>query len=63
MTPARSLAQDVNFAWRGEVTDDEVVTLTLSHGGDAAPGWWERICPHSLGWVTARLTDGSAVIT
>jgi len=28
----RALA-DVRFAWRGEVTDDELVTLTQSHGG------------------------------
>jgi GNAT superfamily N-acetyltransferase len=24
-------------------------------------GWWDRVEPHSLGWVTARLHDGSLV--
>ena len=45
---------DVRFAWRAEVTDDELVALTLSYGGRAEPGWWDRIRPRSLGWVTAR---------
>jgi ribosomal protein S18 acetylase RimI-like enzyme len=49
----------VRYAWRGEVTDDELVELTLSYGGNAAPGWWDQIRPHSLGWVTARVDDGS----
>jgi ribosomal protein S18 acetylase RimI-like enzyme len=49
----------VELAWRGELTDDELVTLTLSHGGRAQAGWWDRIRPHSLGWVTARLVDGA----
>jgi hypothetical protein len=52
---------DVRFAWRGEVTDDELVTLTQSHGGAAQPGWWNRIRPHSLGWVTARAIDGALI--
>lgn len=44
----------LRYAWRGEATDDELVLLTQSHGGTASPGWWDRIRPHSLGWVTAR---------
>lgn len=32
-----------------------------SHGGQAEPGWWDRIRPHSLGWVTARTGDGLLV--
>ncbi len=51
----------VRFSWRGDATDDELVALTRSHGGDAVPGWWDRIRPQSLGWVTARLDDGSLV--
>jgi len=52
----RALA-DVRFAWRGEATDDELVILTQSHGGRAQR--WDRIRPHSLGWVTARSEDGT----
>jgi GNAT superfamily N-acetyltransferase len=51
----------VRFAWRADVTDDELVTLTESHGGAAQAGWWDRIRPHSLGWVTARGDDGILV--
>jgi ribosomal protein S18 acetylase RimI-like enzyme len=51
----------VKFAWRGELTDDELVALTRSHGGKAEAGWWDRIRPHSLGWVTARLEDGALI--
>jgi ribosomal protein S18 acetylase RimI-like enzyme len=50
--------RDVRFGWRDEATDDELVTLTQSHGGAAQAGWWDRIRPHSLGWVTARNGDG-----
>ncbi len=52
---------EVVFAWRGDLTDSEMVELVLSHGGNAAHGWWDRIRPHSLGWVTARAGDGSLV--
>ena len=51
----------VRFAWRGEATDDELVTLTLSHGGAAQAGWWDRIRLHSLGWVTARINNGALI--
>jgi ribosomal protein S18 acetylase RimI-like enzyme len=61
MTKRDGAFPDVRFAWRGELADDELVALTLSHGGKAAPGWWDRIRPHSLGWVTARLEDGALV--
>ena len=44
----------VVLAWRGPLTDDEMVELVRSHGGSPVPGWWNRIRPHSLGWVTAR---------
>ena len=53
--------RDIRFAWRAEATDDELVRLTQSHGGAAQAGWWDRIRPHSLGWVTARNTDGVLV--
>ncbi|WP_433662162.1 hypothetical protein ACQPW1_08420 [Nocardia sp. CA-128927] len=44
----------IDYQWRGELTDDEVVELTLSHDGNAEVGWWDRVRPHSLGWGTAR---------
>ena len=46
---------------RGELTDAELVALTLSHGGRAAAGWWDHIRPQSLAWVTARRDDGALV--
>jgi len=55
------VAEDVSCAWRRPVTDDELVDLVRSHGGRAEPGWWDRIRPHSLGWVTARDGDGLLV--
>ena len=52
---------DMEFTWRGEATDDELVMLTQSHGGAAEAGWWDRIRPHSLGWVTARISDRTLI--
>jgi ribosomal protein S18 acetylase RimI-like enzyme len=51
----------IAFAWRGPLSDEELVDLVRSHGGRAATGWWDRIRPHSFGWVTARLADGLLV--
>lgn len=34
--------------------DDELVALVESYGGRSEAGWWDRIRPHSFGWVTAR---------
>jgi GNAT superfamily N-acetyltransferase len=51
---------DVSYKWRGEISDAEVVALTDSYGGNFAVGWWDRIRPFSLGWVTARLGGGEA---
>jgi ribosomal protein S18 acetylase RimI-like enzyme len=53
--------QPVAFAWRGPLTDDELFDLVVSHGGKPERGWWERLRPHSLGWVTARTGDGLLV--
>jgi len=53
--------RDVTLDWRGPLDDAELVALVLSHGGNAEAGWWERIRPHSLGWVTAREDDGTLV--
>jgi ribosomal protein S18 acetylase RimI-like enzyme len=61
MVSEEAARSSVELAWRGELTDDELTTLTLSHGGRAQAGWWDRIRPHSLGWVTARLVDGALI--
>ena len=45
---------DLQYRWRGALTDAEVVGLVVAHGDRAQPGWWDQIRPHSLGWVTAR---------
>lgn len=55
------MSDDLICAWRGPLTDDEVVELVGSHGGRPVVGWWDGIRPHSLGWVTARLGDGLLV--
>jgi ribosomal protein S18 acetylase RimI-like enzyme len=53
--------ESIHFAWRGDLADEEVVVLTRAHGGHPIPGWWDRIHPRSLGWVTARGADGTLV--
>jgi ribosomal protein S18 acetylase RimI-like enzyme len=58
---SRHTGNDVNYLWRGEISDAELVALVESYGGDAVPGWWDQIRPFSLGWVTARLSSGEAV--
>ena len=49
---------DVQYAWRGDLTDSEMVDLVRSHGGRPSADWWERVRAYSLGWVTARSVDG-----
>jgi ribosomal protein S18 acetylase RimI-like enzyme len=56
-----SAREHFRFDWRAEVADEELVDLTRAHGGDPAPGWWDRIRGHSLGWVTARAEAGTLV--
>ena len=51
----------LRIEWRAPVSDAELVGLTESHGGRAQPGWWDRVRPNSLGWVTARTEAGSLV--
>ncbi len=51
----------IEFAWRAEVEDREVAELTAAHGGKPTLGWWDRIRPHSLGWVTVRRDDGGLI--
>jgi ribosomal protein S18 acetylase RimI-like enzyme len=47
----------VTCEWRGAITDAELVELVESHGGRPVAGWWDRVRPHSLGWVVSRLAD------
>jgi ribosomal protein S18 acetylase RimI-like enzyme len=55
------LADEVALEWRGELTDEEMVDLVESYGGNSLAGWWDRLRPHSFGWVTARTPDGLLV--
>ena len=55
------MAADVTLDWRAPLSDAELVELVESHGGASEAGWWDRIRPHSLGWVTARDGDGLLV--
>ena len=52
---------EIRYRWRGPATDDELVALVEAHGGRSEAGWWDRIRPHSLGWVTARAPDETLV--
>ena len=54
---AAASEEAITLAWRGALDDDELYDLVVSHGGRPERGWWERIRPHSLGWVTARTGD------
>lgn len=38
-----------------------MVALVEAHGGRAEAGWWDRVSSHSLGWMSARSTDGVLV--
>jgi ribosomal protein S18 acetylase RimI-like enzyme len=51
----------ISYTWRSPVSDEEMVDLVRAHGGDAVPGWWDRIRPFSLGWIAARTPDGLLV--
>ena len=55
------MSDDVFYSWREQITDDEIVELVASHGGQAVPGGWDRIQEHSLGWVSARDRQGVLV--
>ena len=51
----------VVLRWRGPLSDAEMADLVASYGGTPVPGWWDRIRPHSFGWVTARAADDVVV--
>jgi GNAT superfamily N-acetyltransferase len=52
---------DVVLAWRDPLTDEEMFDLVVSHGGKAERGWWDKIRPYSLGWVTARTQERTLI--
>jgi GNAT superfamily N-acetyltransferase len=52
---------DISYRWRAAITDGQLYDLTTSHGGHPQRGWWDRVRPHSLGWVSAHLPDGALV--
>ncbi|MFC7456156.1 GNAT family N-acetyltransferase [Brachybacterium sp. GCM10030267] len=48
--------EPLNYAWRDDVSDQEVASLhaaAFAHAEEMEP-WVERLQRHSLGWVTAR---------
>lgn len=53
--------QSIRIEWRSAASDAELAELTRSHGGQPEIGWWDRVRPHSLGWVTARSDAGLLV--
>src|SRR5215467_11652301 len=55
-------SQQIEYRWRGPVTDAEMLTLVRAHGGRPEAGWWDQIRPYSLGWVTARLQGGGGLV-
>lgn len=56
-----TVLDEVIYRWRGSLSDAEMIGLVQAHGGRPEAGWWDRIRPHSLGWVTARSADGTLI--
>lgn len=52
------MTDDVEYRWRGDASDAELVALVEAHGGHSESGWWDQIRRVSLGWVTARRPSG-----
>jgi GNAT superfamily N-acetyltransferase len=52
---------DLCYEWRASLADADLVDLVRSQGSRPDPGWWDRVRTHSLGWVTARGSDGLLV--
>ncbi|MGD6747976.1 GNAT family N-acetyltransferase [Streptomyces sp. BH106] len=50
----------ITCTWRDPVSDEEMVDLVRSHGGNDVAGWWAKVRKYSLGWVTAR--DGRGLL-
>lgn len=55
------VSDGVTYRWRGPLIDPEMVELVKAHSGNTEVGWWDRVRPHSLGWVTARDHRGRLV--
>lgn len=52
---------DIDYRWRADLSDGELVELTTSHGGNPEHGWWNRVREHSLGWGSAHLPGGTLI--
>jgi ribosomal protein S18 acetylase RimI-like enzyme len=50
-----------DYRWRDDVADHEIDALITSYGDPGAPGWWDKVRPHSLGWATAHVDGGTVV--
>lgn len=61
MQQACEVHREIVYSWRGPITDEEMVDLVESYGAPAAPGWWDQVRGHSLGWIAARDGDGVLV--
>jgi hypothetical protein len=52
---------ELECTWRGPITDEEMIELVESHGGRPAARLWDKIRPHSLGWMAARNPEGTLI--
>jgi ribosomal protein S18 acetylase RimI-like enzyme len=55
------VTSQIEYRWRADVSDAQLVALVEAHGGRSETGWWDRIRPVSLGWVTAHLPAGDLI--
>lgn len=55
------MSDELDYSWRGAITDGEMIEFVNFHGGRPEARWWVRIGPHSLGWVTAPTSEGQLV--
>jgi GNAT superfamily N-acetyltransferase len=58
---ASAVPDIIDFSWRDPISDEEMVELVRSHGGQPTNGWWDQVSRYSLGWVSARNSAGVLV--
>jgi hypothetical protein len=49
--------EQIEYRWRGPVTDAEMVALVTAHGGRAAAGWWDQITGEILHIDVGQMAD------
>ena len=55
---AGDVSDGIVYSWRRSVPFEDVDMLVgAAFGGEPARGWWRRVRPRSLGWVTAHDED------